>query len=74
MKKMMNIKNLLGSFIFTVAIFSFAGCDGLVTDKDTYDAAMAYHFDEPASMWEETFPLGNGRIGLMPDGGIEKQT
>jgi alpha-L-fucosidase 2 len=25
-------------------------------------------------MWEETFPLGNGRIGLMPDGGVETET
>jgi alpha-L-fucosidase 2 len=35
---------------------------------------MAYHFDAPASVWEETFPLGNGRIGLMPDGGITRET
>ncbi|MDR2119337.1 MAG: glycoside hydrolase N-terminal domain-containing protein [Tannerella sp.] len=34
---------------------------------------MAYHFDEPAKIWEETFPLGNGRIGLMPDGGIDEE-
>ena len=24
-------------------------------------------------MWEETFPLGNGRLGMMPDGGLEKE-
>ncbi|MDR3194715.1 MAG: glycoside hydrolase N-terminal domain-containing protein, partial [Tannerella sp.] len=34
---------------------------------------MAYYFDAPATLWEETFPLGNGRIGLMPDGGVEKE-
>ena len=28
----------------------------------------------PASMWEETLPLGNGRLGAMPDGGIAKET
>ena len=28
----------------------------------------------PASMWEETLPLGNGRLGAMPDGGISKET
>ena len=69
---MKNIKTILRNFIFTIVLFSFAGCQ--VSDKGTYDAAMAYHFDEPASMWEETLPLGNGRIGLMPDGGIEKET
>lgn len=34
---------------------------------------LAFHFDEPARIWEETFPLGNGRLGMMPDGGIEKE-
>ena len=63
----MNFKNFLGIFIITAVLI---GCDSIVSD----DAAMAYHFDEPASMWEETFPLGNGRIGMMPDGGIEKET
>lgn len=28
----------------------------------------------PASTWEETLPLGNGRIGMMPDGGIDQET
>ena len=31
-------------------------------------------FDSPALMWEETLPLGNGRIGAMPNGGILKET
>ncbi|MCH5599133.1 glycoside hydrolase family 95 protein [Niabella ginsengisoli] len=31
-------------------------------------------YDKPASVWEETLPLGNGRLGMMPDGGIEKET
>lgn len=34
---------------------------------------LAYHFDEPAHLWEETLPLGNGRLGMMPDGGINKE-
>ena len=34
---------------------------------------IAYHFDEPARMWEETLPLGNGRLGMMPDGGIDRE-
>ena len=32
-----------------------------------------YYFDQPARIWEETIPLGNGRIGLMPDGGVEQE-
>ena len=28
----------------------------------------------PAQIWEEYFPLGNGRLGMMPDGGVEEET
>ncbi len=27
-------------------------------------------YDKPAVQWEETLPLGNGRLGMMPDGGV----
>ena len=27
-------------------------------------------YDSPATIWEETLPLGDGRLGIMPDGGI----
>lgn len=30
-------------------------------------------FDKPAELWEAALPLGNGRLGAMPDGGIEKE-
>lgn len=30
--------------------------------------------DIPAATWESTFPLGNGRLGMTPDGGIKKET
>ncbi|RDC57338.1 glycoside hydrolase family 95 protein [Pedobacter chinensis] len=30
-------------------------------------------YDKPASRWEETLPLGNGRLGMMPDGGIKNE-
>ncbi|MCC8197071.1 MAG: glycoside hydrolase family 95 protein [Tannerellaceae bacterium] len=36
--------------------------------------SVNFHFDKPARIWEETLPLGNGRIGMMPDGGIEQET
>ena len=31
-------------------------------------------FDKPAACWEETLPLGNGRLGMMPDGGVDTET
>lgn len=30
-------------------------------------------YDRPAKVWEETLPLGNGRLGMMPDGGINQE-
>ena len=32
--------------------------------------AKTIWFDTPAGIWEETIPLGDGRLGMMPDGGI----
>ncbi|MBL1410604.1 glycoside hydrolase family 95 protein [Sphingobacterium faecale] len=30
-------------------------------------------YDMPATKWEETLPLGNGRIGMMPYGGVKEE-
>lgn len=30
-------------------------------------------YDKPAIRWEETLPLGNGRLGMMPDGGVNNE-
>ena len=30
-------------------------------------------YTTPARMWEETLPLGNGRLGAMPDGGVFRE-
>ncbi len=37
-----------------------------------HDVVMS--FDHPAERWEECIPLGNGHIGLMPDGGVFHET
>ncbi|MBZ4189158.1 glycosyl hydrolase family 95 catalytic domain-containing protein [Niabella beijingensis] len=31
-------------------------------------------YNQPAKIWEETLPLGNGRLGMTPDGGVTKET
>ncbi len=36
-------------------------------------SGLGYFFNRPAKVWEETIPLGNGRIGLMPEGGIMQE-
>lgn len=30
-------------------------------------------YDKPAKLWEETLPLGNGRLGMTPDGGLTNE-
>ncbi len=37
------------------------------------DPNLRLHYTSPAKLWEETLPLGNGRLGMMPDGGINKE-
>ncbi|MDR2764217.1 MAG: glycoside hydrolase family 95 protein [Tannerella sp.] len=56
---------------FFVLSLSLCGCDRVKDFVSKRD--LTYHFDAPASVWEETFPLGNGRIGLMPDGGVDRE-
>lgn len=49
-------------------IFSWSGLSAQKKQNE-----WQYYFDKPASIWEESIPLGNGRIGMMPWGGIEKE-
>lgn len=58
--------------IAVLICFAFlAGCD---MPKMDADKTLSYRFDAPAGIWEETLPLGNGRLGMMPDGGVNKET
>jgi len=42
-------------------------------ESGPFDPAHTIWFDRPACIWEETIPLGNGRLGMMPDGGIYEE-
>ena len=52
-----NIRNLYLILILSLFVHSL-------------QSELKISFDSPALMWEETLPLGNGRIGAMPYGGI----
>jgi alpha-L-fucosidase 2 len=45
-------------------------------DSDRYPAAAKQRlwFREPATIWEATLPLGNGKTGMMPDGNVTNET
>lgn len=64
------MKRLL--FFTTIAIASLASCK--VDNIASNDNEHMIWFDSPADIWEETLPLGNGRLGMMPDGGLDKET
>lgn len=58
--------NIFSTFILSLL---FLSCHSVHTDTDQ----LVLRYDYPAQLWEETLPLGNGRIGMMPDGGIDKE-
>ena len=51
-----------------LCFFMMNCCTGTSSTQD-----LTLRYNKPATIWEETLPLGNGRIGMMPDGGIEKE-
>ncbi|MCD7935609.1 MAG: glycoside hydrolase family 95 protein [Tannerellaceae bacterium] len=44
-----------------------------LSDINLKNNSQVLYFDAPATIWEECVPLGNGRIGMMPDGGITNE-
>lgn len=42
-------------------------------DASAQTQPLKLWYNKPAAVWEETLPLGNGRLGMTPDGGIEKE-
>lgn len=58
--RFLKIGAILGAIIFPSSIFA-------------QRPLLRLWYDKPAQRWEETIPLGNGKIGMMPDGGIEKE-
>jgi alpha-L-fucosidase 2 len=63
------MKRLL-SLIITIA--ATAACN--IPGKCTIDPESTLWYDTPALAWEETLPLGNGRLGMMPNGGVRKES
>jgi alpha-L-fucosidase 2 len=57
----MNFKSALCTLIL--------GCASLTTSYGQ-DRNLKLWYNKPAAQWEESLPLGNGRLGMMPDGGV----
>ena len=60
-------------FITFLLVVACAPVAGIAQTAFTDDYNDQLYYTSPASIWEETLPLGNGRLGIMPDGGIDKE-
>lgn len=60
-------------FSFTAAV-SYGQPLSLHSLPSSRQPALALCYDKPADVWTGSLPLGNGRLGLMPDGGITRET
>jgi alpha-L-fucosidase 2 len=58
------MKKLLTVFYFCYLAF---------TNVSAQQKPLKLWYDKPAEIWEATLPLGNGRLGMTPDGGILKE-
>ena len=54
-----------------LGILLLAGLMGCQTKDQSQSWNLIATF--PAQIWEECYPLGNGHLGMMPDGGIDKE-
>jgi alpha-L-fucosidase 2 len=64
---MYNTKHLMFALLTMLSYVAVAQEESRKTDP------LRLWYKEPAMRWEETLPLGNGRLGMMPDGGINRE-
>ncbi|MGY8944091.1 MAG: glycoside hydrolase N-terminal domain-containing protein, partial [Flavobacteriales bacterium] len=55
-------------FIYTLLLQSSCSQGNMVEMKPT-DPSQTLWYDEPAKVWTEALPVGNGRLGAMIYGG-----
>lgn len=61
-------------FYRTFLLFAISyGLISNVSSQNTQNQELLLHYDEPADIWTEALPLGNGYMGAMVHGGVEKE-
>ncbi|RLD96278.1 MAG: glycoside hydrolase family 95 protein [Bacteroidetes bacterium] len=68
----MKFKKQLSLLVLVLSFLSLFSCNSIKTDKEENPSVMLW-YDKPATNWSEALPLGNGRLGAMVYGGIEKE-
>jgi alpha-L-fucosidase 2 len=64
MRKNYSLYLVISQFLL-LTVFSSAGA--------AQEHPQMLYYTKPAKVWEECLPLGNGRLGMMPDGGVENE-
>jgi len=64
MRKSHSFYVLISQFLFLI-FFSSPGA--------AQEHRLQLYYTKPAKVWEECLPLGNGRLGMTPDGGVENE-
>ncbi len=62
----------LHTFFFSLLLIAIFSCEKEKTELMPIDE-LTLHYNQPAKIWEATLPLGNGRLGMMPDGNVEQE-
>ena len=66
---------LISTCFFAMSSPLMAGAEDLplkIDNKDIDPATLIWH-REPAEIWEDALPVGNGRLGAMVYGGVEEE-
>lgn len=59
--------------LYTKSLKLFALLAISIQSVNAQQKPLSYWFAQPAKIWEESLPLGNGRLGLTPDGGVNEE-
>ena len=73
----MNRRDFIGAAYTTLLAtrLSRTACASQATGDagDAAPSALTLHYDKPAAQWNEALPLGNGRLGAMIFGGVDRE-
>jgi alpha-L-fucosidase 2 len=62
----------LNQFVLVLSLLTLFSCNSSKTERELNPSLMLW-YDKPAMNWNEALPIGNGRLGAMVYGGIEKE-
>ncbi len=62
----------IGNVLYTIIIFFVLILNGC--KSETGSSPLELWYNQPAGEWMEATPIGNGRLGAMIYGGVEKET